>query len=366
MFNFTIIKNKNFVVLGLAALAGFSSCKEDDENQIPAYTVPASYAFSSPGINAGASQVQMAVELNSYLGSGTSTVLDQTKANNLFNNTNAPFTNAALNTSGFKLSAKTADVPVFQDFINKHVAYSSSKDIPATNGTAGFIPRGTGKILVGPQGLEYNQAVAKGMMGSLLFKEAMSIMKNIGNENNTTVTEGATAMQTKWDEAFGYLGIPVDYDSAKVYASTEVNRPLLWGGYLRERGRPIKAGGVLFEAFRKGRAAIGVKDYKVRDEQVKTIQDTWEKLAAISALSYVTIPQASSSVGNLGTQFHALSEGYGFVLALKYRAPGSKLTDANLQKLIDILSSNYYTLVNDPNFTKLKEAQTILKTTYNL
>jgi hypothetical protein len=122
----------------------------------------------------------------------------------------------------------------------------------------------------------------------------------------------------------------------------------------------------LFEAFRKGRAAIEVKDYAVRDEQVKIIQETWEKLAAISALAYVTIPQASSSVGNLGTQFHALSEGYGFVLALKYRTAGSKLTDANYQKLLTILNTDFYTLVNEPGFVKLKEAETILKTVYNL
>jgi hypothetical protein len=141
---------------------------------------------------------------------------------------------------------------------------------------------------------------------------------------------------------------------------------MLWGGYLAERGKPIQAGGILFEAFRKGRAAIGAKDYPVRDQQVKIIQETWERLAGAAALAYVTIPQASASVGNLGTQFHALSEGYGFVLALKYRPANSKLTDANYQKLLAVLNTNFYTLVNEANFAKLKEAEAILKTTYNL
>jgi Domain of unknown function (DUF4856) len=360
------ITNKTFAVIGLAALLGFSSCTENEGNKIPAYTVPATYSFANANVGPGNNRVLMAVELNSYLGSGTSSVLSQNRANDLFNNTNAPFSNAALNTSGMNLADKTADVTTYQGFINQHVANSTYKDVPATNGTAGFIPRGTGKILVGPQGLEYNQAVAKGMMGSLLFKEAMAILQNIRNENNTTATNGATAMESDWDEAFGYLGIPADYDSARVYTAADANRPLLWGGYLRERGRPIQAGGILFEAFRKGRAAIGAKDYAVLDAQVKKIQETWERLAAISALAYVTIPQASASVGNLGTQFHALSEGYGFALALKYRAAGSKLSNADYQKLVDIFSTNYYTLVNEPGFTKLKEAQNILKTTYSL
>ncbi|MDQ4141946.1 MAG: DUF4856 domain-containing protein [Bacteroidota bacterium] len=366
MYNMYTIKTKVFA-LGIAACVALTSCSEDDaSDKIPVYSVPATYNFAGADYSASLNRVKMAVELNSYLGSGSTTVLDGAKANNLFTNTNAPFTNPDLNTAGVNLAEKTADVAIFQGFINQHVTNSNSNNTPAAPGVAGFIPRGSGKILVGPQGLEYNQAVAKGMMGSLLFKEAMSIVSNIAAENNTAAANEATPMQRRWDEAFGYLGIPADYDTAKTYTNTDANRPLLWGGYLNERGKPIKAGGILFEAFRKGRAAIDAKDYTVRDEQVKIIQETWERLVAISALAYVTIPQASASVGNLATQFHALSEGYGFVLALKYRAAGSKLSDANFQKLLTILQTDFYTLVNEPGFTKLKEAETILKTTYNL
>jgi hypothetical protein len=351
----------------LVGLIFLTSCdKDDDVNQIKAYEVPITYDFTGADYSSSTTRIKMAVELNSFLGSATSAILSQATADNLFNNTNAPFANASLNTSGINLAEKTADASVFKGFVDQHVAYSSANTTPATNGTAGFIPRGSGKILVGPQGLEYNQAVAKGMMGSLFFKEAMAILSTIANENNITTTEGVTAMQRRWDEAFGYLGIPADYDTAKVYANTDADRPLLWGGYLAERGKPIKAGGTLFEAFRKGRAAIGAKDYVVRDQQIKIIEETWEKLAAIAALSYVTIPQASSSIGNLGTQFHALSEGYGFILSLKYRPTRSKLTEADYQKLAGILTTNFYTLVNEPGFAKLKEAETILKTTYSL
>ena len=76
-----------------------------------------------------------------------------------------------------------------------------------------------------------------------------------------------TTAQAKWDEAFGYLSIPANYDSSVVYANTDVNRPLLWGGYLRERGREIQAGGTIFSAFLKGRAAIGGYDVTVRNAQ---------------------------------------------------------------------------------------------------
>ena len=355
----------------LALLCGtfmLSSCKKDEPATpvTPPYEVPATYNFTGADFSASSNRIKMAMELNSYLGSGSTTVLDQAKANNLFNNTNAPFANADLNTTGISLVEKTADAAIYQGFINQHVNLSNFNTRPAADGTAGFILRSAGKILVSPEGLEYNQAFAKGTMGAVFFKEAMTILAGISNTDNGTVTKGATAMQRKWDEAFGYLGIPVNYDSNKEYSTADAARPLLWGGYLAERGKPIKAGEILFEAFRKGRAAIGAKDYPVRDQQVKIIQETWERLDAASALAYVTIPQASSSVGNLGTQFHALSEGFGFVLALKYRPAGSKLTDANYQKLLSILSTNFYTLVNEANFARLKEAEAILKTTYNL
>jgi hypothetical protein len=364
MFKFSTYTSSLALLCGSLIL---SSCKKD-EPATPQYQVPATYNFAGADFSASSNRVKMAVELNTYLGSvSTSTdPLDQAKANNLFNNTNAPFKNAELNTAGVSLAEKTADVATYQGFINQHVAVSNFNARPAANGTAGFITRGNGKILVGPQGLEYNQAFAKGTMGALFFKEAMTILAGIANTDNGTVTNGATAMQRKWDEAFGYLGIPVNYDSSRVYANTDPARPLLWGSYLAERGRPIRAGGILFEAFRKGRAAIGAKDYPVRDQQAKIIQETWERLAGASVLAYVTIPQASASVGNPSTQFHALSEGFGFVLALKYRPAGSKLTDANYQKLLSILSTNFYTLVDEPNFARLKEAEAILKTTYNL
>ncbi|KAA9327425.1 DUF4856 domain-containing protein [Adhaeribacter soli] len=359
-----------FPLLTLACgLIVMSSCKKDDDKVEPTpqplpYAVPATYNFAGTDFTSSTNRIKMAVELNSYLGSATNTILSQSKADNLFNNTNAPFANAELNTSGVNLAEKTADASVYKGFIDQQVITSNSNSTPAANGTAGYVPRGSGKILVNPQGLEYNQAVAKGMMGSLFFKEAMAIMADIKNQDNANQINGATAMQRKWDEAFGYLAIPTDYDSAKVYQNTDQNRPLLWGGYLRERGRPIKAGGLLFEAFRKGRAAIGAKDYAVRDQQVKTIQETWERLAGAAALAYVTSPQASTA--DLGSKFHALSEGYGFVLSLKFRPAGSKLTEANYQKLLSIMETNFYTLVNEPNYTKLKEAEAILRSTYNL
>lgn len=359
-------KSSAFVVM---AVLGLSSCKKDKvtEEVIPQYEVPTTYNFAGANYTASTQRVKMALELNSYLGTALTATITEAKASDYFNNTNNPFTtDATLNASGVKLAEKTSDAATFIGYFAQQVANSAKNAVVATNGTAGYVTNGTTKRLVSATGLEYNQAVAKGMMGALFFKEAINILTSVPNANNTTVTNGSTAMQRSWDEAFGYLGVPVDYDPNKTYTNADANRPLLWGGYLAERGKAIEAGKIIFNAFLKGRAAIGAKDYVVVNEQIAIIQAKWEQLVAAAALAYVTIPTNSVSVGDLPTQFHALSEGFGFVLSFKYRPANSKLTDANFQKLTTTMNTNFYTLINEAGFTKLVEAQNILKTTYGL
>lgn len=360
---------KNFRSLSALLVVGLitvSSCSKD-ETAVQPYDVPATYNFTGANFTASTQRVKMGAELNSYLGTANTVAITLAKANDYFNNTNSPFADATLNTaSGVNLAQKTADPTVFTGYFAQQVTNSANNTVAATNGTAGIYTSGTTKRLVGATGLEANQAVAKGMMGALYFKEAINILNAIPSADNSTVTNGTTAMQRNWDEAFGYLGVPVDYNPDATYANTDPNRPLLWGGYLAERGKPIEAGKTIFNAFLKGRAAIGAKDYTVVAEQVAIIQDKWEQLIAAAALEYVTIPTRSASVNDLAVQFHALSEGFGFISCFKYRASRSKLTAANFTKLQTTIGTNFYTLVNEAGFAKLVEAQTILKSTYSL
>lgn len=360
---------KNYVFYSMFLLVGtamVSSCSKDKSDPIASYTVPKTYDFTGADYTTSTQRVKMSVELNAYIGSANTTTITATKANDFFNNTNAPFSDAALNNSGINLAQKTSDATVFTAYFTEQANNSAKNTVTATNGNAGILVSGSTKRLVGAQGLEYNQAVVKGMMGALYFKEAVNILNAVPNDDNTTVTNGATAMQRHWDEAFGYLAVPKNYDTTKTYTSADLDRPLLWGGYLAERGKGIQAGGVIFGAFLKGRAAIGAKDYTVVKEQIAIIQDKWEQLAAAAALEYVTIPTRSVNVGNLATQFHALSEAYGFISCFKYRASRSKLTATDFQTLQSVIGTNFYTLIAETNFTKLVQAQTILKATYKL
>lgn len=353
-------------ILMTCSLAIFTSCEKDSNPtlSVKPYTVPTRYSFSNASYVKSTQRVKMTVEMDSYLklaNMGLTTVaLDQTKVNNMFNNTGNPFADVTLNTSGINVKDVTSDASLFKSFADSVLLYNTGT--LATIGTGGYLPRNTGKIIVGPRGLEYGQAFLKGMMGALYFKEAVNILTTV----KTLSAADTITAQAKWDEAFGYLGVPVNYDSSIAYANTDPARPLLWGGYLAERGKEIQAGGTIFSAFLKGRAAIGGYDVTVRDAQVDIILAKWEQLAARAAWVYTTMPTASTSVGVYATQLHALGEGSGFIASLKYRPANSKLSAANYTIIDAIMHKDFYVLINQTGFADLVTVQTILKTTYGL
>lgn len=359
---------KNVLLLcALGACLFLTSCK-NEEDEILEYTVPTTYTFDNVEYKESAARISMWLGYTGYLGRSTRKVLSQDTVNFMWNNTNSaytadiasniPYNFTEINKLTFNLASKTTETALFKAYADSMVAVSKFYNRPGSKGVAGKI----GSRLFNFTGLEFNQAVAKGLMGGLSLYNIVAILDKIPSDDNKTVVTGqGTAMQHNWDLAFGYLGIPATYDTAVAYTSATVDRPLAIGGYFAERGKYIKAGGKVFEAFRTGRAAIVAKDYKVRDAAIATIKEYVEKTLAAAAYYYITAPQTQAA---LDAKFHGLSEGYGFIIALKYRDASSKLTAANYQTLLDIIKTNFYTLAEDPSNTKLKQAQTILTDAY--
>ena len=364
---------KSTSLLSLAFAALLFSCTDNtgvDPNPPTEYTVPATYDFSNVDYKESATRINMWQGFQSYLGKGSSRVLSADTVNYLWNNTNSAFTSELvsnitysaneLNGLNYNLSGKVADAAMFKALADSMVVVSKFNTQAGSKGIPGKI----GNRLLSGKGLEYNQVVAKGLMGGLVLNNINTILDKIPADNNITAAAGqATEMEHNWDLAFGYVGIPMDYDTAFSYNTQPVkaDRPLAIGGYFAERAKYIQAGGRVFEAFRTGRAAITAKDYVTRDKSIATIKEYLEKTLAAAAYNYVTSPQTQTA---LDSKFHGLSEGAGFVAALKYRPANSKLTAANYQKLVDIMNTSFYTLAEDASNTKLKEAQAILTEAY--
>src|SRR5688500_4454508 len=248
------------------ALFTFTSCdKDNDGPSIKPYTIPSSYTFENVDFTEATAHVKMLDGINKYISKAQSNMdkvpLEQSKVDNLWTNTGNAFDTAWLNTTGFSLSEATSDASRFKGYLDALVALSAQDLTPASNGTPGYIARNAGKILVSDKGLEYVQAFQKGNMGASLFKEAMFLLDQVASSDNNTVVPGeGTEMAHKFDLAFGYFSIPINYDTT--VESAQNNRPnlLFWGNYIRERGLYIQAHDILWKAFRTGRAAIDAND----------------------------------------------------------------------------------------------------------
>lgn len=337
----------------MTALASMTSCKKDDDNTTPSYTVPATYAFDNVEYKEASARVSMSLGFGSYLSKATTRQLSQDTINNLWNNTNASFTSEVvvnlpyafdvLNGLAYNVSGKMADAATFKAYADSMQVMSTKRNATGAQGVAGKV----GSRLVNYRGLEFNQLVVKGFFGGLTLNNVLAHLNKTTTDDNTTVVAGTgTAMQHDWDLAFGYIGLPKTYDSATNYTvapnNTNPERPLGFGGYFFERARPIKAGGIVFEAFRKGRAAIVAKDYAGRDAAIATIKEYMEKTLAAAAYAYLSLSGTRTADAD---RFHDFSEATGFMLALKYRGT-TKLSATTHQEILDLLNVDFWTLSN--------------------
>jgi hypothetical protein len=165
-------------------------------------------------------------------------------------------------------------------------------------------------------------------------------VEKVGNDVENTQLEAGTnytPMEHHWDEAFGYFSVPFDFPKGEPVLSGSFNR--FWAAYTMEMNPHIDVAQALVTAYITGRAAIVAKDYKTKNTQIVIILDLHELVAATAAVHYINAALALLDSNDKGSLFHALSEGYGFVNAIKY-SPNKKLTS---DEISIILNSNFGT-----------------------
>lgn len=344
---------KRNVLGAIVALTVFASCSKDDEvlpegNEI---IIPENYTFernnnSSVDFSGQTTRLQMATELfNSFSDFDNETT---ESLSNKFSNTNNPFSSADLNESSKSIKSKVAASSLyfstntvesteikndFEAFITEQMeVVKANREELAQPGVAGQIADGSSVRYVNGQGLEMNQAFAKSLIGGLVLDQILnnylsqSVLDAGDNRTNNTqgnLEEGKnyTTMAHKWDEAYGYLYGDPSIPAANPNSVLNESQDKLLFNYLGRLEKDSDFAGIaetIFEAFKKGRAAIVAGEYDVRDEQVAIIRENLSKVIAVRAIYYLQSGKEALAEEKFGSAFHDLSEGFGFIYSLRF------------------------------------------------
>lgn len=355
------MKSTKFITLALIVVTAFSSCKKDTKDPepeptptpttptTPTYTIPTSYNFSNANFVTSTQRIEMLGELTTYMRSthtttaATQPTISAQKMKDMFANTASAFASSTLNASGIQLkdqcgialSFPTDMEAQFDDAQPASITAAANPTVStASSGVKGKLVSPARAILVNGNGFEYKELAEKGVMGALFYYQAMTIMSNISTYDNTTITNSSTAQEKKWDEAFGYFGVPVSFPTSTVGLKN-------WGSYCNSVNVAIGSNTTIMNAFLKGRAAISAKDNTGRDQAKAVVMSTWEKVGAAKCISY--LKGAKNNLSDAATLHHNLSEGYGFVVAFKYN-PNKSISDADITTLLGYFGTNLFNL----------------------
>ena len=345
---------KKTLLLAAAFTAfAFTSCNNDDDDDIPMTVAPATFSFERNGAtsvdyNGQTTRIEMGEEFVTALKTSTRTLAE---LNGMFAHQagNSDFSDADLNASSKSIRSKTAasadyfssnttDATAIKTQFDAWIAEQANDVFPNWNNTAsagvagGIQEAGGGSTrYVNGKGVELNQIINKGLIGGLMADQMLNnylspavldAATNIADNNAETLVDGKnyTTMEHKWDEAFGYL---YGTDNA---TSPALNQDSFLNKYLSRVEGDADFAGIaarVYDAFKLGRAAIVNKDYTTRDEQAEIIRGEISKVIAIRAVYY--LQQGKGNLGtDMGSAFHDFSEGLGFIYSLQFtRQPNS-------------------------------------------
>jgi hypothetical protein len=341
------------VILSLAVIASFISC-EKSEIDSPIVEAPSTYSFERNGVSTisyegQTTRIEMGNEFGSALKEASSETLVSLNAKFSHTEGENNFDNADLNTSSKNIRNKTAastdfyatnttDANAIKADFDSWIEGQVTEVFPnwatdASAGVAGKIQEAGGGSVryVNSKGLEYDQAIVKGLIGGLMVDQILNnylspavldAATNVADNDADILADGKnyTNMEHKWDEAFGYL-----YGTDNALAP-ELNKDSFLNKYLsRVEGDPDFTGiaSDIYNAFKLGRAAIVSKDYTTRNVQAEIIKEKISEIVGIRAVYYL-VQGAANLQTDKGGAFHDLSEGFGFIYSLQFtRKPNS-------------------------------------------
>lgn len=345
---------------------------------------PDAYTFTREGISTvfytgQTARLKMAQEIYSALNDNSFTF---EQINTMFND-GTGFLDKTLDNSGKTIGSKVSSYgsatvkPMFDALIqdvttNVFPAWNNdaSPGVPGQYTDAGGSNR---TVYVNGKGLEINQAFTKGIIGGMaadqIISGYLSTTKldggtNVADNNNGVfayTSEGATEknvtkMEHYWDEAFGYL-----YGLEENPTYPTLGYGVLLNKYLKKIDAADEPGiaQVIYDAFKLGRAAIVAQNYELRDEQAAIIKANVSKIIGYKASYYLRSGATEIATGNIANAFHALSEGYGFVLSLQFGQKGDGtpyMTNSEVNTILDtLMKDNGFWSVTTETLTTLAD-----------
>lgn len=169
------------------------------------------------------------------------------------------------------------------------------------------------------KGIELGQVIQKALMGALALDKVNYFLNKALESDNTAPVVGKnyTEMEHCWDIAYGYLGT-LDVDPNRLTA-------LFLANYIEKEAVGMKGlnniDTSVYQAFYKGRKAIGEKKLDEVRKQVRFIHEQMAKLFSLRTVYYLresqTFLERAASVPGEG-YFHSMGEALGFILALPF------------------------------------------------
>ena len=361
------------VVLGAALLIGCKK-KNNDPNEAN-YNVPASYDFANIDTVTSKQNIAMLGEITAYIKTTHSAtaapILDAQKLKDMYANIGNYFSTPDLN-SGFSLKSKSEfnfQAMLEANFDGVVLASTNAAANPtgttAYNGVSGKLINGTRYILVDTVGVEYKEYAEKGIMNAVFYYQAATILNNISAYDNTVVTNGTTAQERAWDNAFAYFGVPTTFPATTTGLKN-------WGSYCNSVSNalagsssngPSSLNATIMKAWIAGRAAISNKNYINRNLAVKGVLDNWEKVIAARFITYSK--GAISNISEPSTFHHNLSEAVGFIRAFQYNENKS-VSDADIAILMSYFETNGSVNIYNVTIGDLNNAVAKMASLFNL
>ena len=285
-------------------------------------------------------------EIVSYLKTANTpgTALDLTQLLDMWSN--AGGNGSAYFSAEAAIPGKNLSDKCFLPYVSAYEAYffeitEISQSVQAAEeGIAGHMVSSTdpSKVyLLNANGMELTQIIEKGMMGDVFLYQANSTYLQgtlDGSFDNTNIVNADggkhyTEAEHKFDEAFGYLGLPTDFP--------QITEGLRFHG---KYGNTIDAAvgtNAIMDAFVEARTAITNGDDP--SEAIDQVQYHWSRICAGTAIHY--LKQANDNIEDQALKSHVLSEALAFIGNLVHASPFGLSAD-EVYEAQELLGFNFY------------------------